>query len=276
MDNEKLRRVQLVQLEIAKEVKRICEENNITYFLDSGTLLGAVRHKGFIPWDDDMDFAMMRGDYERFTEIAPKKLNSRYELITWKNEPMYPHQFAKVIKRGTIYREETRHDDGKNGIYIDVFAYDHFPNGGFKRKYEGFLIMAYRAMIRAKCNTKMWTYQNHFHIDRWLKNLPFRFMSIFYSKAILVNKYEFLAKKYNDVDTELLFPQGTTKYGKWVIPKKCFDGYIEIEFEDDIFMAPIDYDTYLKHTYGDYMKLPPKNKRENRHSIVELSFGDEY
>lgn len=274
MDRETLRKVQLVQLEIAKEIKRVCEENNIQYFLDSGTLLGAVRHKGFIPWDDDLDVAMMRDEYEGFMQIAPQKLDPKYELITWKNEKMYPCQFAKVIKKGTIYREETRHDHGKNGIYVDVFAYDHFPNNVKQRKVHGFKIMAYRAMIRAKCHTKMWTYHNHFYLDRWIKNIPFRIASMFYSKEELVYKYELEAKKYNNIETELVFPQGSTKYGRWVIPKECFSEYINIQFEDTFFKAPAGYDVYLKYAYGDYMKLPPEDKRENRHAIVELSFGE--
>lgn len=78
MDNEILRKVQLAQLDMAKEVKRICNKYNINYFMDSGTLLGAVRHKGFIPWDDDLDFGMLREDYEKFLKVAPTELNSKY------------------------------------------------------------------------------------------------------------------------------------------------------------------------------------------------------
>ena len=105
MDRETLRQVQLDQLEIAKDIKRVCEENGIRYHLAFGSLLGAVRHKGFIPWDDDMDFGMLREDYERFLEIAPKKLKDEFFLQTWHTDPYYPLAFAKVRKKGTVFQE---------------------------------------------------------------------------------------------------------------------------------------------------------------------------
>ena len=102
MDKKTLRKVQLVQLEIAKEIARICEENKINYYLIGGTLLGAIRHKGFIPWDDDLDIGMIRSDYEKFMQIAPKCLDDKYALIDWKSDLIYPHPMGKIIKKGTI------------------------------------------------------------------------------------------------------------------------------------------------------------------------------
>ena len=129
MDNETLRKVQLAQLEIGKEIKRVCDENGIKYFLDSGTLLGAIRHKGFIPWDDDMDMGMLREDYERFIEIAPKELKPEYFLQTWKTDKSYPYAFAKIRKKGTVFIEAvSQKTNAHNEIFVDVFPYDIYPD----------------------------------------------------------------------------------------------------------------------------------------------------
>ena len=105
MEKDLLRKVQLTQLEIAKEIHRVCEENDIRYFLSDGTFLGAVRHQGFIPWDDDMDIGMLREDYEKFCRIAPQKLGEKYVFQNWYTDPNYGLPFGKVMKRGTVYQE---------------------------------------------------------------------------------------------------------------------------------------------------------------------------
>ena len=106
MDDVMLRNVQLIQLEIAKEVKRICEQNNISYFMDGGTLLGAVRHKGFIPWDDDLDFGFTRDNYEKFIATAKKNLSSEFFLQTWDSDREYGYAFCKNTKEGNNLSRE--------------------------------------------------------------------------------------------------------------------------------------------------------------------------
>lgn len=275
MDRETLRKVQLVQLEIAKEVKRVCEENGISYWLDSGTLLGAVRHKGFIPWDDDLDLGMLREDYEKFLQIAPGKLKEEYVLLCWQLDPQYPHQFAKVMKRGTVYREEAHYGSSFDGIFVDVFPYDQMPDEPGEIRWVGFRLMAYRAMIRAKCGHRTWTVNGKFYVKRWLKNLPFRFLSLFFGRRALRERSDRLSCRYNGTEFAYCTPQGVFDYPEWRMPLRYFTELTQLPFEWELFSVPADYDGYLTCAYGDYMTPPPESEREDRHSIVEVKFGDE-
>ena len=138
MDKDVLRKVQLLQLKIAKEIKRICDKNNIDYILDSGTLLGAVRHKGFIPWDDDMDIAMTREEYNRFIDVAKIELGEEYFLQTWDTDNNYPMPFAKVRLNDTRYIENVFENANMHqGIYVDIFPYDVWPQKNIYRKNFG-------------------------------------------------------------------------------------------------------------------------------------------
>ena len=188
MDKVLLRKVQLVQLEIAKEVKRVCEENDIQYFLDSGTLLGAIRHKGFIPWDDDLDLGMVRAEYDKFLKIAPQKLSPKYKLITWEKEQEYPHQFCKIMKIGTTYLEEAQKGNATSGIFVDIFPYDNFPDDVEAQEKQRRHLSLYRAMVRAKCHHKTWTVHGKFYVKRWIKNLPVLLLSCFYSKKQFIDR----------------------------------------------------------------------------------------
>lgn len=276
MDKEALRKVQLVQLEIAKEIKRVCEENDITYWLDGGTLIGAIRHNGFIPWDDDLDLGMLRKDYERFLTIAPQKLDSKFELVTWKNDSEYPHAFAKVQKVGTVYQEErSKSSEAKNGIWVDVFPFDPLPDDEKVRNKAGASLTVIKTLIRAKCHYKNWWSNGKISIKKWISYVPFRVLSGVFSKEHLISMFMKQVGQLNEITTyEYMTPQGAITFGKFFIPSECFESFEHHVFEDDLFSVPTEYDKYLRHGYGNYMQLPPAEKRYIGHSIIELDFGD--
>lgn len=275
MKKELLRKVQLAQLDILKEVKRVCEMNNIHYFLDSGTLLGAVRHKGFIPWDDDLDIGMLCGEYEKFVAIAPKELRNDYYLETWDNDPAYPFPFAKIMKMNTLYIEDAFEDSGKrNGIYIDIFPYFPYVNDKHKSIRISRNIEHYRRLEYMISGMKPWVRHKN-PLERVLvktKYFPAYVAARFMNKEEINKRYYEQLNKMHELEDDFTYyvPGGISKYGKWRIPKECFRQYVLLDFEDDKFSCPIGYDKYLRSAYGDYMKLPPENQRENRHHIIEV------
>lgn len=277
MDKQTLREVQLHQLTIAKEIKRICDENGIKYILDSGTLLGAVRHKGFIPWDDDMDIAMTRENYKKFIEAAKEGLGDRFFLQTWETDKNYPMPFAKVRLNETKFIENVfEKAQMHQGIYVDVFPYDVWPQKKHQQKKVWRKRLFLQSMIMMKCH-----YVKFKSDAAWkyiLKSIMFtviRFLALFYSKERLISKYERMTKKFNDKNTEseMLYEQTVNfKFGYWVMPRSCFERSTELQFEDDVFQCSENYDEYLTRAYGDYMQLPSEEQREKGHNIIDVAF----
>ena len=273
MEQEILRKVQMTQLEIAKEIRRVCEENNIRYFLADGTFLGAVRHQGFIPWDDDMDLCMLRQDYERFCRIAPEKLDPKYCLQTWYTDPNYALPFGKVVKRNTVYLEGKKSGRLKeNGFYVDIFPVDNVPENREERQnLAARLLKLYRVKLM-KSGYQPWVDNGTFLWKKRLGYLYYQVLALFASQEKLARDFDALAAGH---------PRGRTVCEQAALPKPdyydaaLFDESAVYAFETEQFVGVKDYDGYLKSLYGDYMQLPPEDQRENRHQIVEIDFGAE-
>ena len=255
----------MTQLEIAKEIRRVCDENNIRYFLYRGTFLGAVRHQGFIPWDDDMDVAMPRPDYEKFCRIAPEKLGKQYCFQNWHTDRNYAHPFGKVRKRGTVYVEAKCRRLPENGLYIDVYPLDWGPEDPqAMRALNRKLLHLYRIKLM-KCQYTPWREEKKIIWKKRIGYLLYQTVALFISQKKLVDVYE---------KTVFSQPESGVYYEQSALPKvpvfdrAWCDELKNYTFEDSVFPGPEDYDRFLTSLYGNYMELPPEDKRENRHQIM--------
>lgn len=255
---------------IAEEIKRICEANAIKYFLIGGTLLGAVRHTGFIPWDDDMDIGFLREDYEKFVCACKTGLSKGFELITDEMDG-YGLPFVKIQMKGTTFQEESApHYACGNGIYVDCFPIDKMPDGRIQRKLQEIILLLLRyALLKKNGYTDLGATRG---IKRFLANV----YTAFFSKKALTKQLQKCCTRYNKCNTEYYMNCGSAyRYGKEIFPNASLQGDLpEMKFENTSFAVPKDEKKILTQLYGDYMKFPPEDKRYNRHGIVEIDLGE--
>lgn len=274
MDNfDYLPHLHRCELLIVNEIKRLCEENGIKYFMIAGTLLGAVRHKGFIPWDDDMDIGMLREDYERFISIAETDLDSRFFLQTTETDASYGLNFAKLLLEDTSFVENSAANNAKNGIFVDIFPFDAVPDTAeetAKHKKRTYFL---RRLLLAKQNYRVCGK------NEYVKRLVYaglKFISLFYSREKLCKMLDSECRRYNDsnkMPERIVNIGGAYGYDKETIRREWVDSTVELPFEEFTFTAPVSYKAYLEYFYGDYMTPPPEEKRYNRHGVIALDFG---
>ncbi len=267
MHQDNLRKAQLCQLEIAKEVKRICELNDIKYSLMFGSMLGAIRHKGFIPWDDDLDIGFLRTEYDKFIAACERDLDSRYFLQTYETDPYFTWPYAKIQKKGTVYREAGVDDRTASGIFIDIFPIENTP------KYAKVIRLRYKyylKLLQIKSNYTITIAEN-----KKVLKVVMRLLSKLYNKDKLKAKVRAMAQYCKDDSSKYVYCiYSPYSLNKEVMPRKWFKKFISVDFEGEKFSVLKEYDKYLRHVYGDYMQLPPESERENRHQILEVYTGE--
>ena len=272
LSKKDLRRLQMVEFEMLVELDRICRKHKIEYFLSGGTLLGAIRHNGFIPWDDDIDVMMRRDHYNKFIEVQKKELDpEKYFFESMETDPECGMLFSKIKRKGTKYLEvSSEKDDSRTGIWIEVFPIDCVKTDNFWKQLK---------WKRVYC-LKMILLKKYGHLKRMedkKKNFIIKIIgivSIFYNKERLRKRIIKIMTSENDKETSKYVSYAGVYPGKEIFDKHFFDEKIEHEFEGKKFFIPKNYDPYLKQFYGDYMKLPPKEKRV-AHPVVEIKFPDE-
>ena len=262
---EELRQLQLVELEMLIEIDRICRKNNIQYSLDGGSLLGAVRHKGFIPWDDDIDLIMLREEYMKFRKACRIDLDKdRFFLQDYMTDPYYRWGYAKMRRKGTSFlREGQEHLKQQDGVFLDIFVVDNVPDGYLWRRIHHFICFLIRKTLYSEVAKK-----NE-------KNTFLRYIYVLLSKINRDSVFRLrnkLAKGTNKKRTKLI-SHYTLEYPKrcrYGLPRECFDEYIDMEFEGRKFPGFKKYDLYLSSYYGDYMTLPPKEKQVPHLTVSRL------
>lgn len=243
-----------IQLDILKKVAEFCEKNNITYFLAFGTLIGAIRHKGYIPWDDDIDLALPRPDYDRFIATFNKE-NSFFKVISMENNHKYGFSFAKVHDTRTIVNE-TQYVQDEFGVFIDIFPID-----GIKDTKQVYRLRRINKLL----HTKKANFSQ--------RKLSKKIINAFGKIVLLPFSTHFILKVIDK--TSRLCPFGSTpKAGcicdsvvgeRAIVDTEVFKDSLTQEFEGCMFKIPIGYDKWLRNIYGDYMQLPPVEKRITHH-----------
>ena len=268
-----LRKLQELQLSLAIKVHDICKKHEISYFMIAGTLLGAVRHRGFIPWDDDLDIGMLREDYDRFIVLAQRELGDAYFLQTYETDKNMPFPYAKLRINGTIMRESaSKNCKWNNGIFIDIFPFDGVPENKILRKAHAVALSCMGLTLIVKCEfdpfyNETASVKSRFfgvakYLVKWL--LP---------RKLLVAMFDFLTRFYSKKKTRLIVASGGSYgYKRETIQRRWVETTRPLEFCNYDLIGPYFFEDYLSNLYGDYMKLPPIESRFNRHGIVELRF----
>lgn len=267
-----LRKVQLLQLQVASEVRRICDNNGIKYFLLAGTLLGAIRHGGFIPWDDDIDIGMIREDYNKFVNIAKTELSEKYFLQNWETDILFALPILKIRVNGTKFIElSSANINIHNGISIDIFPFDNIPDNLILQKWQNVKTYILKRLLYAKSNYIFWTekYTIKKTIFYFLK-----FISYFVTYKILQkNLFRQMTLFNYDTTQKVVTFGGSYGYRKETLERQWVDNLSVVCFEGEEFLAIKEYDKYLRWLYDDYMTPPPEYKRKSNHKIIEIDFG---
>ena len=254
MDN--IREVQLTGLGILKDIASFCEEKDIKYFLYCGTLLGSVRHNGFIPWDDDIDLAMPLEDFERFRKEFFQAYRDRYEEGYFTpSRDRYRHLWLQVVRKGTTYCEkDVLMFDMPHGMYVDVYPIIGIPENGVLKEIQFWRIRFARFMLNG--DEKLFLNQNS---EGWRSRFDFVYRLPRGVRVALARLATSLAY-YSPYKHK----RGSTIDGAIFADKydlSIFKDPVKRTFEDGQFYTPKDYDTILRIMYGDYMQLPPEEKR---------------
>ena len=275
LKDEEFRKMQLLELDMLVELDKVCRKHNIKYSMFGGTLLGAIRHKGFIPWDDDIDVVMLREEYDKFKKHIDELDSSICYFQDNDTDPEYRWGYGKLRRTNTKFiRVGQEHLKCKTGIFIDVFPLDDIPKSTIGQMINDFRCFCLRKITYSEVgrvsesNSKFKKF-----IYSLLSKIPLSFV---------FNKFKKMTKNSNNKSDNLVRTYFYTAIGKlyrkhplkcrYGMPKKWFLNLSEYTFEGHKFYGCKDYDEVLTFAFGDYMTLPPENKRDPHAPVSSYSF----
>ena len=275
MDRNTKKEYDAILVNILKEIKSICDENGIKWFLAYGSCLGAVRHKGIIPWDDDIDICMPRPDYDRFIDICRNRDLGKVELCMTDTTEGHFEYFARIADKNTTLLFSMDRPF-VTGVYIDVFPLDGAGvDGKIAKNYDKF-------MFWQRIHHFSHSYFSRQTIKGWLKSGKILHCMLAFATSMLrkplqklsLNRIEKTVRKYLFNESDFVVFYIRVYYLKNVIKKSWIEETIMVPFEDMLAPIPKEYDAYLTHLYGDYMTPPPDNKKDDRHIVKFIDLNE--
>lgn len=259
--------LKLVEIKLLKIFDKICKKHNISYWLDGGTLLGAIRHKGFIPWDDDIDIGMLREDYEKFLKIAKEELPNDIFLQNWYTEKHFYLPMTKLRdKYSSVIEIENRNKNNHSGIFIDIFPFDYLPKNRFLKNVQMLIYFLLKSLkleadptqlkmknIKGNRKIKILTL---LILKKLGKIIPKRIYIYIYK---VVNQFFYRISPSSEIGDGLVNP---TYYKKSTRNIEQIFPLTEVIFENNKYSAPRNIDLYLRGLYKNYMELPPEEERK--------------
>lgn len=280
VEEEALKKCQQLLLEIADDITSVCDSNGINYSLSGGTALGAVRHQGMIPWDDDIDLNMFRADIDRFLPAFREQFGDKYWIHTPEETKNYGLLFIQIRLKGTVMRGREDQDTDECGIAVDIFPYENTYDLKALRIMHGVLCLGMKFALSCR---KTWKYRD-LNL-RLMRNNPEGKKAIL-MKCVLgaicspfsVDAWTHGAIRCfkmcrNNRSRYVTIPAGRKQFFGEMYRRDATEDTCKVPFEGRAYRLTNDYDNYLRIMYGDYMQIPPPEKRE-RHVIYELDFGE--
>ena len=267
-----IRKIQLLQLDMVKKVHAVCQANGLRYTMLSGTLLGAVRHRGFIPWDDDLDIGLLRPDYEKLLALLEKHPIEGCFLQTFQTEPHYIQPYAKLRLNHTRYVESYWKDiDMHQGVFIDIFPLDRVKAPGSRGT-------ELRRLMAKEITFSIWRKEGCAMPRKGLKRLeaiPSTLIALLPKRTLVGLQNALVVRENRNWDcVSLMFTSNYTTAKVW-FRLADFDALTLLDYEDTRLYGPSNYDEVLTRLFKNYMALPPVDKRVSGHDIIEISLEAE-